>query len=251
MMKNKLVFVTGAYPFPSPGDSTYAAWERANVLVLGWLNKAMSAEIAQSVLWLDSARKVWVDLEERFSRSNLAMFRPLPTCVCDPKCSCDALLRVRGYFQSEQIIRFLRGLNPCFSTVRSQIIRSEHLPTINQVFSMIVQEEQELISGSASGAATGFSAQTPAITSEPGSSQILAAGPPFKRGTKRPMCSHCGLIGHTVEKCYRKIGFPPGYQRKPRVTVNAVQATEQGAGSNVSFPVDNSGGVTISQEQYR
>ncbi|CAN1728890.1 hypothetical protein LINPERHAP1_LOCUS421 [Linum perenne] len=244
MMKNKLVFVTGAYPFPSPGDSTYAAWERANVLVLGWLNKAMSAEIAQSVLWLDSARKVWVDLEERFSRSNLVRISDLHDQISNFR-------QVRGYFQSEQIIRFLRGLNPCFSTVRSQIIRSEHLPTINQVFSMIVQEEQELISGSASGAATGFSAQTPAITSEPGSSQILAAGPPFKRGTKRPMCSHCGLIGHTVEKCYRKIGFPPGYQRKPRVTVNAVQATEQGAGSNVSFPVDNSGGVTISQEQYR
>ncbi|CAN1728889.1 hypothetical protein LINPERHAP1_LOCUS421 [Linum perenne] len=67
MMKNKL----------SPGDSTYAAWERANVLVLGWLNKAMSAEIAQSVLWLDSARKVWVDLEERFSRSNLVRISDL------------------------------------------------------------------------------------------------------------------------------------------------------------------------------
>ncbi|CAN1150631.1 hypothetical protein LINPERPRIM_LOCUS18096 [Linum perenne] len=71
------------------------------------------------------------------------------------------------------------------------------------------------------------------------------------------MCSHCGLIGHTIEKCYRKIGFPPGYQRKPRTMVNAVQATdvvqatEQGAGSNGSSPVDNSGGVTISQEQYR
>ncbi|CAN1805343.1 hypothetical protein LINPERHAP1_LOCUS24233 [Linum perenne] len=58
MTKNKLVFVTGAYPFPAAGDSTYAAWERANVLVLGWLNKAMPAEIVQSVLWLDSAREV-------------------------------------------------------------------------------------------------------------------------------------------------------------------------------------------------
>ncbi|CAN1792663.1 hypothetical protein LINPERHAP1_LOCUS19771 [Linum perenne] len=32
MTKNKLVFI----------DSVYPAWERANVLVLGWLNKAMA-----------------------------------------------------------------------------------------------------------------------------------------------------------------------------------------------------------------
>ncbi|CAN1825019.1 hypothetical protein LINPERHAP1_LOCUS30993 [Linum perenne] len=60
MMKNKL----------ATGNPTYAAWERANVLVLGWLNKAMAAEIARTVLWLDSVRGVWVDLEERFNRSN-------------------------------------------------------------------------------------------------------------------------------------------------------------------------------------
>ncbi|CAN1759404.1 hypothetical protein LINPERHAP1_LOCUS7114 [Linum perenne] len=134
MRKNKLVFVTGAYPFPSAGDPTYAAWERANVLFLGWLNKAMSAEIAQSVLWLNSAREVWYYTRFKLLWDEYAMFRPLPTCICDPKCSCNALLKVRDYFQSEQIIRFLRGLNPGFATVRSQIIRSERLPTINQVF---------------------------------------------------------------------------------------------------------------------
>ncbi|CAN1780061.1 hypothetical protein LINPERHAP1_LOCUS14977 [Linum perenne] len=107
-------------------DPMRHAWERANVLVLGWLNKAMAPEITQSVLWLDSARDVWIDLEGRFSRSNLvrindlhdqisgfrqgalsvtayytrskmlwdeyAMFKPLPSCVCNPQCSCDALL---------------------------------------------------------------------------------------------------------------------------------------------------------------
>ena len=34
----------------------------------------------------------------------------------------------------------------------------------------------------------------------------------------RPMCSHCGVAGHTVEKCYRVDGFPPGFkftQNKP------------------------------------
>ncbi|CAN1777340.1 hypothetical protein LINPERHAP1_LOCUS14025 [Linum perenne] len=67
--KNKVGFIDGSAVAPAVTDSTFAAWERAIVLVLGWLNKAMAPEIAQSVLWLDSARDVWIDLQERFSRT--------------------------------------------------------------------------------------------------------------------------------------------------------------------------------------
>lgn len=29
---------------------------------------------------------------------------------------------------------------------------------------------------------------------------------------KRPTCTHYGFIGHTVDKCYKKHGYPPGYK---------------------------------------
>lgn len=28
----------------------------------------------------------------------------------------------------------------------------------------------------------------------------------------KPVCSHCGVTGHTIEKCYRIHGFPPGFK---------------------------------------
>ena len=31
------------------------------------------------------------------------------------------------------------------------------------------------------------------------------------------MCSHCGKLGHIMEKCYKLVGFPPGYKQKGRV----------------------------------
>ncbi|CAN1304821.1 hypothetical protein LINPERPRIM_LOCUS26322 [Linum perenne] len=169
-----------------------------------------------------------------------------------PHCSCDALIRVRGYFQSEHIIRFLRGLNPGFAAVRSQILRSKPLPNINQVFSMASQEEQQM--GVAGSSSLGNGAQAAAADLASSSHVLAAACPRFKQGTKRPLCSHSGLIGHTVEKCYRNIGFPPGYQRRRIAPVNAVQSVEQAAGSGGSggsVQGDNTGGVTISQEQYR
>ncbi|KAL4355240.1 hypothetical protein GQ457_06G015480 [Hibiscus cannabinus] len=30
----------------------------------------------------------------------------------------------------------------------------------------------------------------------------------------RPQCSHCGLLGHIKEKCYKLHGYPPGYRSK-------------------------------------
>ncbi|CAN1796627.1 hypothetical protein LINPERHAP1_LOCUS20967 [Linum perenne] len=265
MTKNKAGFVDGTELPPDASDPLYPAWQRANGLVLGWLNRAVSPDIAQSVLWLDSARDVWLDLEERFRRSSGAlsvssyytrfkvywdeytMFRPVP-------CSCDALVRVRDYFRTEQIIRFLRGLNPGFSAVRSQILRSDPLPTINNVFAMVAQEEQEIGGGAAAGVH-----QDDGVPNL-GSTHVLAAGSSnagansqFKRGTKRPLCSYCGLIGHTIEKCYRKNGYPPGYRNKGKALM-AVHNSSPGASAvdvAGTLPEGESGGVTISQQQYQ
>ena len=31
------------------------------------------------------------------------------------------------------------------------------------------------------------------------------------------MCSYCGKVGHIKEKCYKLVGFPPGYKQKGKL----------------------------------
>ena len=38
-------------------------------------------------------------------------------------------------------------------------------------------------------------------------------------GKGRPICSHCGNVGHVIEKCYKLVGFPPGYKQKGKVSM--------------------------------
>lgn len=33
-----------------------------------------------------------------------------------------------------------------------------------------------------------------------------------KKDVQRPLCFHCGYKGHTVDRCYKLHGFPPGYR---------------------------------------
>lgn len=32
------------------------------------------------------------------------------------------------------------------------------------------------------------------------------------RSSQKPVCTHCWKMGHTVQKCYKLHGFPPGYK---------------------------------------
>ncbi|XP_010519642.1 PREDICTED: uncharacterized protein LOC104799038 [Tarenaya hassleriana] len=38
------------------------------------------------------------------------------------------------------------------------------------------------------------------------------------RPKQKPLCTHCGMYGHTVNKCYKLHGYPPGYRRNQRIS---------------------------------
>ena len=60
--------------------------------------------------------------------------RPISNCTCEPRCNCTALQKVRSYQSNDHVIRFLKGLNDSFATMRSQIMLINPLPSINKVF---------------------------------------------------------------------------------------------------------------------
>ncbi|XP_072081180.1 uncharacterized protein [Arachis hypogaea] len=166
--KNKYGFLTGSIPSTSLDDPVYPAWERCNNLVLFWLFHSLSPSITQSIIYLSTASSVWEDLRDRFSQSDLLHIaelqeeiyalkqgslsvtdfftalktlweeiensHPLPLCTCPAK----------TYRNQDFIIRFLKGLDECFSVVRSQLFLLDPLPPVNQVFAMIIQQERQL-----------------------------------------------------------------------------------------------------------
>ena len=70
----------------------------------------------------------------------------------------------------------------------------------------------------------------------------------FKKG--RPQCTHCGVMGHVVDKCYKLHGYPPGYKFKS--TKGQVAATLPPFANNVIAPEDNaSGGVSLTKSEYQ
>ncbi|XP_041020381.1 uncharacterized protein LOC121261999 [Juglans microcarpa x Juglans regia] len=186
IVKSKLCFVNGVLPKPFESDPMYHAWIWCNIVVLPWLLNALSKEIASSVLYIDSAEEMWNDLKERFAQSN----RP-------------------RIFQIRKAIA-------CFKPMHLQILLLDSFPPINKVFSLILQEEkqQEISSDSLS------SNEVVAMLTNHNSSQMKGSvvgsriGKPSAPRKVRPYCTHCGLSGHTIDKCYKIHGYPRGYRAK-------------------------------------
>ena len=68
--KNKLGFVDGSIPQPIADDLNANIWSRCNSMVISWLLNVVSEDIADNLLYLDTAHVVWSDLYERFHQSN-------------------------------------------------------------------------------------------------------------------------------------------------------------------------------------
>ena len=47
----------------------------------------------------------------------------------------------------------------------------------------------------------------------------------YRRDNNKPTCSHCGFKGHTMEKCYKLHGYPPGFQKKSKSVTLANQVS--------------------------
>ncbi|XP_040987621.1 uncharacterized protein LOC121235338 [Juglans microcarpa x Juglans regia] len=74
------------------------------------------------------------------------------------------------------------------------------MPSLDKTFSLVLQEERQR--------------QTINLTvSSPEASALAVYSNQAKRKEKSDLsCFHCGKLGHTKEKCYRLIGFPPNFK---------------------------------------
>ncbi|KAG5094249.1 hypothetical protein JHK84_049837 [Glycine max] len=178
-VKNKVAFIDGSLPMPTTVDPTYVQWTRGNNLVISWLYNSVSKDIISSILFANTAKEISEDLKTRFSRKNG---------------KCGGLQTLQDYIESEYVMSFLMGLNDSFAQVWGQILLSDPLPPIGNVFSLVIQEEaqREIVVN-----------HIPSLNSN---TMAFAVNSTAKNPTN----------GHTKDKCYKLVGYPPNYfKNKP------------------------------------
>jgi len=70
--KHELALIDRNCPNPSSASPLLVRWETNNAMVLCWLLNSLTENMRNSVLYFETARVLWQDLEERFGQSNKA-----------------------------------------------------------------------------------------------------------------------------------------------------------------------------------
>ena len=70
--KHKVALIDGTCPCLNSTSPLYTVWQRNNAMVLSWLLNSLSESIRNSVLYFETAKELWNDLEEMFGQSNKA-----------------------------------------------------------------------------------------------------------------------------------------------------------------------------------
>ncbi|XP_061341353.1 uncharacterized protein LOC133287708 [Gastrolobium bilobum] len=246
LSKNKIGFINGTLPPPPPPelDPSFHAWQRCNMIVLSWIQRSISSSIAKSILWIDRASDAWADLRGRFSHSDIFRISDLQE---------DMYRMQQGDRDRDQVVRFLKGLNEQYAhPVRSQVMLMDPFPNLIRVFSLIVQQERQMHSG----LLVEENGDTKAFHSCSDNQQLgVGRGhttPEYMNKGRGPskMCTCCGRPHHTIDTCYQKHGFPPGFKsRVPKA--NFVAHYDTGNDIGVVEEVDNQDGMmTITHEEY-
>lgn len=206
--KNKWKFLDGSIPVPDQFDPNFDAWERSNNLIHSWLVNSVSPGITQSLIHIDLASIVWKNLRERFSQGDLTRIAKLQQELYSFKQGnllvTEFFIELTAYWEEfenyrpvhdyncesknlrnqDYIMRFLMGLNDCYSVIKTQVLLTDPLPSLNRVFSMILQYERQ----------NGFD--------DVEENQVVinvADGKRYIKGKHygSKVCIYCGRTGHT------------------------------------------------------
>ncbi|XP_070018352.1 uncharacterized protein [Nicotiana sylvestris] len=150
-------------------------WRRCNDMVIAWLLNSLSKDIAESVIYSQTAEELWNELEQRYGQADgtklfqlqrelnninqgtndvagyftklkrtwdqMKVLNTFMTCNCD--CKCGAKSHNHKMNEDQKLIQFLMGLNDVYSGVRGNILMMKLLPTTAQAYSIILHEETQ------------------------------------------------------------------------------------------------------------
>ena len=68
--KKKIDFVNGKVIKPDLDSPLYEDWESCNTMVLSWMINSMHVDVSSSIMYCETARDMWIELQNQFSQGN-------------------------------------------------------------------------------------------------------------------------------------------------------------------------------------
>lgn len=169
--KNKLGFIHGKIPQPEEDDESYSSWKIVDSTVMSWILNTLSKELSETFVYADSSKKLWDAIGSRYGQNNGPMRIRIKRQLSDLRqgnstiieyfnklsklwdelscivpvvaCDCDIGKIVAQDNLDDRVVQFLMGLNETYDSVVNQIMLMKPLPSIDNVYSMLLTAESQ------------------------------------------------------------------------------------------------------------
>uniref|UniRef100_A0A2N9IER4 Reverse transcriptase Ty1/copia-type domain-containing protein n=1 Tax=Fagus sylvatica TaxID=28930 RepID=A0A2N9IER4_FAGSY len=225
--KGKSGWLLGIEKQPDASDAKRIQWDMDNCTILGWMFNSMDERIYNTFMYHDTVNGLWTALCQMYAhaRNDARIFE----LYQDVSHASQAVLGLTvvdyfGYLQSrweelaqyeplsdfpaeaasivvtrlgrQHTYQFLLGLKPEFEALRTQILNTSPMPSLYEAYATIDSDERRRRLG-------------PPISTTVSASPVIAEQMAFaaNSGTRspnwRPICHHCGVVGHLKARCFK------------------------------------------------
>ncbi|GJQ99670.1 ribonuclease H-like domain-containing protein [Tanacetum coccineum] len=197
-----------------------------------------------------------------------ALWKQYDAMIELPKCVYNASEGFKKHNQLLKLMQFLMGLDDSYMKIRSSILSREVLPDVRSAYVTISSEESHRVAvGSLAGSSQRNQAST-FVSNVPNSKKFQRSNQNFSIGPSRPnnfnnnrqgggsglnnnrqgggsgvVCENCGFNGHTIDKCFKIIGYPADFGKKK----SGQNFKKQSVSNNNSAGKSSSSGFTDEQ----
>ncbi|VFQ61063.1 unnamed protein product [Cuscuta campestris] len=247
--KRKLGFVKGSFVKEQADTAKAELWDTCNDTVIGWIMGSVSDSIKQTIMYMLTAREIWMYLESRYSVSNgslkyklnrelysfkqggatindyytamrgmweeLESLDQLPTITTVGEDVTRFLEALEKQKEEKRLFQFLNGVDEVYGPQRSQLLMMTTLPSVEFACSSLQQEESQR------------------CVLNPMKAPLESSAMYSKGATDPETCSACGVKGHPRERCWTVIGYPKWHPKHKAL----YKSREGGTGSSVGTSV--------------
>ncbi|KAJ8622383.1 hypothetical protein MRB53_030912 [Persea americana] len=142
--KDKLGYINGDYHHPPETDPSFRKWRTENAMVKGWLINSMDHSLVVNFIRYPTAKQVWDSAATTYfdgTDTSQGLWREIDFRRPNPmKCAID-IQSYNSILQEERVYTFLDGLDDRLDHVRSDVLRLQPFPSIEQAYAHVRRED--------------------------------------------------------------------------------------------------------------
>ncbi|GJR04082.1 reverse transcriptase domain-containing protein [Tanacetum coccineum] len=156
-----------------------------------------------------------------------ALWKQFDAMIELSKCVCNAYEGFKKHNQLMKLMQFLMGLDDSYMQIRSFVLSREVLPDVRSAYATISSEESHKVvvgsitSSSQRNQTYAFVSNVPNRVNFQRNTHNLNNGSRSNNlnnnrqgGGSGLVCENCGFNGHTIDRCFKIIGYPTDFEKK-------------------------------------